>query len=296
MLNALTIDLEDWGQSVLDPRLPVTDHVIVNVDRLLDFLKHHGVQATFFALGKVCEQFPQILPAVAECGHEIASHGYGHLRVDRLTPAEFTEDLQRSVDIIESQTGRRPVGYRAPQFSITQDCMWAGPILSEHGFRYSSSIFPIHGLRYGIGGWPRFPGFWPTCRLIEFPVTTLRMFGLNLPVLGGGYTRLMPAAVQAHAIRRANETHEPALLYMHPYELVPDEVDSFRRDGFKVSWPRHVTQALWRSRVAPRLSRLLRQFRFAPVCKVLAVSPPKRMAAPDELAVEMGPAACLAGA
>ena len=296
MLNALTIDLEDWGQSVLDPRLPVTDHVIMNVDRLLDFLDHHNVRATFFALGKVCEEFPQILPAVAECGHEIASHGYAHRRVDRLTPAEFAEDLQRSVNTIESQTGRRPVGYRAPQFSITHHCMWAGPILSDHGFRYSSSIFPIHGLRYGIGRWPRFPGFWPTCPLIEFPVTTLRLAGLNLPVLGGGYTRLMPAALQAHAIRRANEMHKPALLYVHPYELAPDEVDSFRRDGFKVSRPRGFTQALWRSRVAPRLSRLLREFRFAPVNKVLATCPPTRTAAQKEHALEMIPAASLAGA
>lgn len=296
MLNALTIDLEDWGQSVLDPHLPVTDHVIVNVDRLLDFLDHHNVRATFFALGKVCEKFPQILPAVAECGHEIASHGYGHLRVDRLTPAEFTEDLQRSIDVIESQTGRTPMGYRAPQFSITRACTWAGPILSNHGFRYSSSIFPIHGLRYGIGGWPRFPNFWPTCRLIEFPVTTLRMAGLNLPVLGGGYTRLMPAAIQAHTIRRANEMHQPALLYVHPYELAPDEVERFRRDGFKVSWPRGLTQSLWRSRVAPRLSRLLKEFRFAPVNKVLAVCPPTRMAARQELALGASTAASLAGA
>ena len=282
MLNALTIDLEDWAQAVLNPRLPVTDHVLVNVAHLLDFLDSHGVRATFFALGRVCEKFPEILPAVAASGHEIASHGYGHERVDTLTPLRFTEDLKRSIQVIQSQTGRPPLGYRAPQFSINRRCLWAGPILAAHGFRYSSSIFPIRGRRYGIGDWPRFPRPWSNCALLEFPITTLRLGGRNFPICGGGYTRLMPGAILAHAIRRANQAGQPAVLYLHPYELAVDEIDSFRRDGFSVSWPRRVTQSLWRSRVARRLSRLLSEFRFAPMSEVLAMAPAAQVSSRQE--------------
>ncbi len=276
MLNALTIDLEDWGQSVLDDRHPITDRVVGNVERVLEFLAAHDVRATFFALGRVCERFPHLLPRIAEQGHEIASHGYGHVEVFRLTPEAFAADLERSVEIITEQTGRPPIGYRAPRFSITAGSLWAGPILSEHGFRYSSSVFPIPGRRYGIADWPSEPGRWRNCSLIEFPITTLSVLGRRMPVCGGGYTRLLPAAVQALAIRRMNEVHRPAVFYLHPYELAPGETAWFRDQGFAMSWQRRFTQELWRSRVAPRVSRLLGEFRFAPIRRLLAIHRPSR--------------------
>ena len=296
MLNALTIDLEDWAQAVLDPGLPITDHVVGNVGRLLDFLEGHSVRATFFALGKVCERFPEILPAVAGAGHEIGSHGYGHQRVDTLTPDEFSEDVKRSIGIIQAQTGRRPGGYRAPQFSISRGCLWAGPLLAAQGFRYSSSIFPIRGRRYGIGDWPRFPQRWPNCHLLEFPITTLRLGDRNLPACGGGYTRLMPAAVLAHAIRQANRAGQPAVVYLHPYELAVNEVEDFRRAGYSMSWSRRVTQSLWRSRVAPRLSRLLQEFSFAPMGEVLALHAGVQVCSAEEFTPASGAAPAAVGA
>jgi polysaccharide deacetylase family protein (PEP-CTERM system associated) len=272
MLNALTIDLEDWGQAVLDHRLPVTDRVVSNVTLLLDFLRDHGVRATFFALGKVCEKHPDLLPAIADAGHEVACHGYSHRRVDRLNPEDFAEDLERSIEIIESQSGRRPLGYRAPQFSIDRSCLWVGPILASRGFRYSSSVFPIRGRRYGVPDWPRFPGRWPNCDLIEFPVTTLRLCGRNWPVCGGGYTRLLPGAVLSGALRRVNRAGRPAVLYQHPYEFATGEVEESCRAGFAVSPQVRFTQSLWRSRVPGRLSALLRKFRFAPMGEVLGIT------------------------
>lgn len=269
MLNALTIDLEDWPQAVLDPNLPVTDHVVGNVNRLLGLLDKHSVRATFFALGKVCECHPRLLPLIQSAGHEIASHGYGHQLVYRLTPGQFEQDVKRSIEIIESQTGRRPLGYRAPAFSITRESLWAGPMLARLGFRYSSSIFPIRKARYGIPDAPRVPHRWGNCDLVELPLTTLRILGRNVPVCGGGYMRLLPWWVHARAIAGLNAAGHPAVVYLHPYELATEEIRTLRKNGLRVSTRRRIMQSLWRSRMAPRLTRLLDAFDFAPITQVL---------------------------
>lgn len=270
-LNALTVDLEDWTQSVLGPSMPITDCVLANTDRLLDLFRGHNVRATFFALGKVCEKFPELLKKISADGHEIATHGYGHEQVFRLTPEEFAQDLRKSIEIIESQTGRRPIGYRAPQFSIVQQSLWAGPILADHEIQYSSSIFPIAGRRYGIPDAERFPHTWPTCPLIEFPLTTWRRFGRNFPVAGGGYMRLLPGMFVARAISEVNRQGHPAAIYLHPYELAVDEIGQLRRRGWRIEWKTSITQSLFRSRIEKRLTRLFGQFRFAPMGEVLGL-------------------------
>lgn len=269
MRHALTIDLEDWGLAVLGPEWPVTGQVADNVRRLLDFLDAHGVRATFFALGRVCEAFPELLPEVAAAGHEIGSHGWAHELVYHQTMAEFEADVRRSVEVIEAQIGRRPSGFRAPAFSIVQRTLWAGPILARLGFRYDSSVFPIRKKRYGIADAPRRPYQWSDCALTEFPITTLHWAGRNWPICGGGYTRLMPAALMAAAIRRAERENQPAVIYLHPYEIVPGEVSWYRRQGFAVSYKRWLTQSLWRGRVTQRLSRLFKQFEWGPMGECL---------------------------
>ena len=273
MLNAMTVDLEDWGQSVIDPTLPITDRVVRNTERVLAILDAHGVRATFFMLGRVCEAFPGLLSRIASAGHEIASHGYGHELVYRLTPEAFREDVRRSGEIIAEQTGRWPAGYRAPGFSITARSRWAGPILSEVGFRYSSSVFPIAGRRYGIADEPRAPHRWPDCDLVEFPPTTIRIGGRNWPICGGGYTRLLPLAVLAAAIGSRNRAGCPAVIYMHPYECSPGETEEFLRDGVAFSRRRQFTQELWRSRVPGRLAGLFKRFRFGTMADALAGKP-----------------------
>jgi polysaccharide deacetylase family protein (PEP-CTERM system associated) len=269
MLNALTVDLEDWGQAVLDSRHPITDRVVINLYRLLDFLDRRQVRATFFALGRVAEKFPRLLPDVAAAGHQIATHGYGHELVYDLTSTQFEADLCRSIQIIREQTGLQPIGYRAPAFSITRQSQWAGPILTRHGIRYSSSIFPVRKKRYGIPNAPRFPHVWPNCALQEFPITTYYWAGRNWPTLGGGHTRLLPAAILRRTIRAVNRIHQPAIVYLHPYELAVGEAGWFRRQGFSMRLRRYITQSLWRSRVGPRISQLLSEFQFGPVEDVL---------------------------
>lgn len=269
--NALTIDLEDWPQSVLEPRMPITDRVCRNTERVLTLLEKYGLKATFFALGKVCERFPHLLPTIASEGHEIGTHGYGHELVCRTTPRQLRADLKRSMAIIEGQIGRKPIGYRAPGFSITRDSKWVGPILAEAGIRYSSSIFPIGGRRYGIPEAPRFPHHWPNCDLIEFPLTTVRRFGRNLPVSGGGYFRLLPSPILSAAIREVNTLRQPAVVYLHPYELAVNELTELKHRGWRLGWSTYVHQSMFRGRMRGRLSDLFRQFPFAPMATVLGL-------------------------
>lgn len=269
LTNALTIDLEDWAQAAVRDDLPITSRVVKNLARLLDLLDRKGVRATFFALGKACREHPDLLPAIASAGHEIATHGFGHELVHRMTPESFVADLKRSIELIEQQTGRRPVGYRAPAFSVTRSTPWVGPILTEHGIRYSSSIFPIAGRRYGIAGAPRFPHRWPTCDLVEFPLTTIRRLGRNFPVAGGGYLRLLPGRIVSGAIREVNRGGHPAVVYIHPYEMDVNEPSELRRQGWPITWRKCVQQSMFRGRVQGRLTALLDSFRFSTMASVL---------------------------
>ena len=271
VVNAMTVDLEDWAQAVLGPQLPITERVLKNTERILALLDEHSIRATFFALGKVCEKFPSLLPTIAAAGHEIGTHGYGHELLYRITPERFRGDLLRSMDIIEAQTGRQPIGYRAPAFSITRESRWAGPILVDAGIKYSSSIFPIAGRRYGIADAARFPHRWENCDLIEFPLSTVRRFGRNFPAAGGGYTRLLPRRMIEAAIRETNQQHRPFAIYMHPYELDVRELAELKRDGWSIAWRTFVNQSLFRSRVRPRLAGLFRAFRFASMADVLGL-------------------------
>ncbi len=280
-VNALTVDLEDWAQGLWGGRTPITGRVVRNLERVLRLFDDQGVRATFFALGKVCRRHPGLLPDIASAGHEIASHGYGHDLLFRMTPAEFEADLRRSVEVITDQTGVVPRGYRAPAFSITRRTLWAGPILARHGFAYSSSVFPIAGRRYGIAGAPPFPFRWRdwsalsaterrrSGSLIEFPLTTLSWMGRRWPVSGGGYLRLLPAAIPALAMAQAHRRGQPAVLYMHPYEMDLHEVRAFQRAGWSIPRTTAWHQGLFRSRFRGRLLALLERFRFAPMAEVL---------------------------
>ena len=285
--NALTVDLEDWPRSALGPHAPITARVVRNTERILELLRRYRVKATFFALGKVCEKYPALIEMVAAEGHEVASHGYGHEYVNTLTPGQFRTDVERSLEIIERQTGRLPVGYRAPNFSLSRYTAWAGPILEELGLRYSSSIFPIAGRRYGIPDAPRFPYCWPNCDLIEFPLSTIRRCGHNLPICGGGYLRLLPGSVVRGAVRVINAAGKPAVIYLHPYELDVTEPAELRRQGWRIGWKVYLAQSLFRGRVRGRLARMFEQFDFAPIAEVLGLPRAQPVRAETRLKVHL---------
>ena len=212
--NALTFDLEDWYQSTFDINAPIRDVVLDQTGIVLEILAEAGVSATFFALGLVAEKFPDLVKTIAKQGHEIATHGYRHQLIFTQTPSEFEADLQRSIALLEDLTGQKVVGHRAPDFSITAESLWALDILREQSILYDSSIFPIKHRRYGIKRFQREIHYiTPSSReftsplnsnnaLIEFPLSTISLFGTNFPVCGGGYLRLMPYIVTRKAIKK----------------------------------------------------------------------------------------------
>ena len=195
-----------------------------NVQKVLKLLDTHNVKATFFVLAWNAERLPHVIREIHSLGHEVACHGYAHRMICEQTPDEFREDIRKAKAILEDLAGEEILGYRAPTFSITERTLWAMDILSEEGFRYDSSIFPVRHDRYGIPDWSRHI---ETVNLnnghsiIEAPPVTARILGFNLPCAGGGYFRLAPLWISTWAVRRMNAEGHPAILYLHPWELDP---------------------------------------------------------------------------
>src|SRR3954469_8203257 len=232
MLNALSVDVEDWFQvGAFETCIHRDDwdrlprRVEANADAVLALFDEAGVKGTFFTLGWVAERHPALMRRVAAAGHEIASHGWDHARVFTLTPEGFRTDLQRARQAIEDSCGETPRGYRAPSFSIDARTPWAHPILAEEGYAYSSSVAPLAHDHYG---WPEAPRFahrpLPDSDLIELPVTTVELAGRRLAAGGGGFFRLLPYRFSSWAIGRVSAADgRPAVFYFHPWEIDPGQ-------------------------------------------------------------------------
>ncbi|NOX88781.1 MAG: DUF3473 domain-containing protein [Calditrichaeota bacterium] len=233
MKNILTVDVEEWFHpEALQHLFPVERwkeqpaRVEPLVDRLLELFAKFDARATFFVLGWVAEQHPKLIRRIVEAGHEVASHSYGHRMVTKMKPAEFREDLQRSVQILQNITGKKVSGFRAPTFSITRENLWAFDILTESGLLYDSSIYPIWHDRYGVPDAPRTTFIVEGSNgsdIYEFPMPTLRILGKNFPFGGGGYLRIFPLKFTTLAIKKFNRQGFPAIIYMHPWEFDRDQ-------------------------------------------------------------------------
>jgi polysaccharide deacetylase family protein (PEP-CTERM system associated) len=225
-VNALTIDVEDYFQvSAFAPFIARSEwpqrecRVERNVDRILALLASHRTTATFFTLGWIAERYPQLVRAIVAQGHELASHGYGHERATDLSPDAFFADVDSARKLLQDTAGVDVPGYRAPSFSIGAGNLWAFDSLARAGYRYSSSIYPIHHDHYGMPDAPRFAHRVPA-GVLEIPVTTLRLGGRNFPSSGGGYFRLLPYGLSRWMLRRVNEHDgQPAVFYFHPWEI-----------------------------------------------------------------------------
>ncbi|HYH44172.1 MAG TPA: XrtA system polysaccharide deacetylase, partial [Thermoanaerobaculia bacterium] len=227
------------------------------------------VKGTFFVLGWVAERWPGLVRDIKAGGHELGTHGHDHRRVTTLTPAQFREDLRRSKKLIEDASGAEVIGYRAPNYSIVRETLWAMDVLIEEGFRYDSSIFPIRHDRYGIPDFPRFPrrvrGSNGTA-LHEFPISTVRLAGMNLPFVGGGYLRHFPFGFVRWGMRRLNGGEQrPAIVYIHPWELDPDQPRQ------KAGWLTKIRHYRNLSATEGRLARLFTDYRFTTVREVLGL-------------------------
>ena len=194
---------------------------------LLDQLEARGVRATFFVVGQIAESNPDLVRAIAEAGHEVASHSWDHRRVHHFTPETFRDDVRRSKDALEQVTGVPVVGFRAPTFSIVRQTLWAIDVLAELDMLYDSSIYPVRHDRYGIPDAPRWPFLakGQTRTLLELPPATWRVLGTNLAVGGGGYFRLFPPALMQRGLAQTMRQGQPpvAMLYFHPWEFDPDQ-------------------------------------------------------------------------
>jgi polysaccharide deacetylase family protein (PEP-CTERM system associated) len=194
---------------------------------LLEQLDRWGLKATFFIVGQIALSDPALVRAIAQAGHEVASHSWEHRRVHHFTPQSFREDVRRSKDALEQAAGQPVLGYRAPTFSIMGQTAWALDVLAEAGMAYDSSIYPVRHDRYGVPGAPRSPflarGL--THTILELPPATLRCLGMNAPMGGGGYFRLFPLFVTRWAIRQTLARTAPpvAMLYFHPWEFDPQQ-------------------------------------------------------------------------
>jgi polysaccharide deacetylase family protein (PEP-CTERM system associated) len=271
--NALTVDVEDYFQvSALAPHIARADwerlpcRVERNVEAILSLFAESGARATFFTLGWIAERYPGLVRKIVAEGHELASHGYGHLRIHEQTPAEFTHDIGRAKALLEDVSGAEVKGYRAPSFSIGRKTLWAFERIAQAGYRYSSSVYPVRHDLYGMPDAPRFP-YRPRADLLEIPVATAVVLNRNLPAGGGGYFRLLPYALSRALIRRVNQVdRHPGIFYFHPWEIDPAQ-PRVPGTGLKTRF-RHYVNLRW---TEPRLRRLLRDFRWRRVDEVFLV-------------------------
>ena len=266
LTNAMSVDVEDWFQvSAFEGHIDRSQwpqlqwRVEANMELILALFEKHQVKATFFVLGMIAERFPHIVEKIVSAGHELASHGWSHIRVTQQQPAEFLDDASRTRKFLEDLGGVAVQGYRAASYSIGRDNLWALDVLAEAGYRYSSSIYPIHHDLYGMPEAPRF-AFRPRGDngILEVPVTTVALAGQKFPCGGGGYFRLFPYALSRWFIRRVNgEDGESAVFYFHPWEVDPDQPRQ-TNIGLKT----RVRHYLNLTRTEARLDRLLGDFNW----------------------------------
>ncbi|MBU1319264.1 MAG: DUF3473 domain-containing protein [candidate division Zixibacteria bacterium] len=272
MLNALTVDVEDWFHVQAFAHIfPSSEwdqqraRIIRNVIRTLEILREYDTKATFFILGWVAEKFPEIVGLIHDSDHELASHSQFHRLVYNLSAEEFKSDLMQSILQIERAADVTIKGYRAPSFSIRPDQSWVWDVMSECGIEYDSSIFPVRHDTYGTPSAPRFAygiKLDNEKTILEIPPSTVRIFGTNVPVGGGGYLRMFPYWFIRKSIRRINSEGQPAVMYFHPWEL---DADQERVNAGLRSRMRHYTNL---KAFEGKLRRLLADFRFSTISDV----------------------------
>lgn len=272
--NALSIDVEEYYHSLefeaavpFEQRCYLPSRVEESTDKVLVLLEMLGIHATFFIVGKIAEEHPRLIHRINQGNHEIACHSYRHELVSRQTPEEFREDIRRAKIILEDLIGERVLGFRAPNYSIGEAQEWAYDILLEEGFVYDSSVYPILHDRYGYPDAPRFPyaiRIKDCKQLIEFPIGTVRLVGINFPIGGGGYFRLFPTGLFQHGIRRVNELDkQPVMFYFHPWEL------DLHQPNPPMPFHHRFRHYVGIERQEAKLVRLLRHCRFGTVREIL---------------------------
>lgn len=273
VINAFSVDVEGFVESNVQS-FPIADKYLdeaaenreieTNTYALLELFSELNVGATFFFLGRIAKDIPNIIKDAAEAGHEIGCHSYAHLRVLGINKSEFKEKLSAAKHQLEQISGQKVYGFRAPDFSITKSSIWALDVLKEIGFVYDSSIYPfglhdVYGIKHANPSVHTLPN-----GLIEFPLSTVKLFGKRIPFGGGGYFRLYPLLLTKLFLSKVNERGQPVMFYIHPYEVGPiipkiSGLSTYRRF-------RHYYNC---RNGTKRLKRILQAFKFSPTIEVL---------------------------
>ena len=268
MLNALTVDVEDWYHAtylgVPESSWPGCERRLSrNTRRLLDILAEAGTRATFFLLGCVADELPDLVRAIAAGGHELACHSYYHRQVSGQTRPEFVADVKRCTEAIRRASGAEVLGYRAPAASIGPGQDWVFGVLADEGFVYDSSIMPARTPLYGTAAAPRFAHRVANGRLFEVPLSTAEFGRCRFPIAGGVYLRLLPFGLTCRAIERMNQVEgQPAVIYLHPWEIDPQPPRLGR--NWLTRWSHTINKEVMEQRVR----RLLDRFSFGPITEV----------------------------
>jgi len=271
MINALTFDLEDWfcvhylEHTIKEEWDKCEQRAARNTKTILDLLDKHNVKATFFVLGWIAERIPDLIREIDICGHEVATHGYSHTLLTRMTPESFEEDLTKAIKVTEVCMNQSILGFRAPAFSITNSNFWTLDVLIKKGIKYDSSIFPIdfhpdYGVPNGL-----LSIYQIRDSLIEVPLSCVEVLGKRLPCSGGAYFRMFPYPLSKLLLRKCNSQDRPFIFYLHPWEIDPE------LPRLSLSWFTRFRYYHNLDKTLKKLDSLLKDFQFTSIKSILGL-------------------------
>ena len=270
MANIISFDTEEWFYAdFFEAYIPIdswdkqTPRVKIGLTKVLNTLRKQNVKATFFIVGKVAQRCPEIIPLIEEDGHEIGSHGHTHRHITKQTPKEFAQDIRKAKKCIELYSSKEVIGYRAPAYTITPKTSWALDILKDEGYEYDSSIYPITGHpTYGFPHAPTEP-FILGNNLVEFPMSTVNIFGKVMPFGSGAYFRIFPYMYTKFALNKLNKANKFATFNLHPWEF---DTEQKKISIGKLNSFRHYFN---RKKNITKLNKLLSNYEFTTFRKVI---------------------------
>lgn len=253
----LTIDFETTGYD--DSRSSSSFQETTTL--LLNWLKTSRITATFFCVGNVLREYPELLQSIVQHGHEISCHGWQHIPLEKLGPDKFKKDLHSFLECAHKLQLGSIQGYRAPFFSLTKETVWSVSILKEFGFIYDSSAIPTKTILYGYPSLQQEP-FRFENGLIEMPISVWqpvgRLLNAGLPVFGGTYLRLLPSALILQLLKRQGKETAPIVGYFHPYDIDPTLINI---NSFAHNWFYNFLLTIGRKNMVLKLDMLVRNQR-----------------------------------
>ena len=279
MKNAISFDIEEWyhAELVRKSQAKQVELVEQSTQSILDTLDARNITATFFILGDVVKKSPNVLRKIYDAGHEIASHGYSHTILYELNEKSFEKEILETDKLIQKTIGIKPLGFRAPSFSINNSTKWALDILENNDYLYDSSIFPVKTHLYGVPNAPLHvykPSKTDVAKhdakgkLFEVPMATAKIGAINVPIAGGFYLRALPNTVIKQGIKQLNRKGIPAVMYAHPWELH----DKTPRIDMESAFSNFITYWNLGDKSLKKLDSILDSFEFGPVIDLLANS------------------------